>query len=236
MAAVVRLWAPPPMGSWLLRRARPWNKLETYLFLFGTGVMNESHRREHLIDTAIALFSERGYHASGIDTILEKAGVSKKTLYRHFRSKDELILAALKKYDGVFRNDVMRQVEARADAPRDRLLALFDVAAEWFAQDVFFGCMFINAIGEYSRPDTPIRRACQEFKALMRRYIEDLCSEMGASDPAGLADELALLFEGATVTAQVSQGGARAAAVAKSAAAILIDHAMAAAERPSPAA
>jgi AcrR family transcriptional regulator len=196
--------------------------------------MGGSQRREQLIDTAIALFSERGYHASGIDTILEKAGVSKKTLYRHFRSKDELILAALKKYDGLFRNNFMRQVEERADAPRDRLLAVFDVAAEWFAENTFFGCMFINAIGEYSEPDTPIRRVCKEFKALMRRYIEDQCAAMGAPDPAGLADELALLLEGATVTAQVSQDGARAASVAKTAAAALIDRAMDGAGRPSP--
>lgn len=188
--------------------------------------MSQSQRREHLIDTAIALFAERGYHATGIDTILEKSGVSKKTLYRHFRSKDELILAALRKYDGLFRNSFMRQVEDSAEAPRDRLLAVFDVAAAWFEQNTFYGCMYINAVGEYAEPDTPIRQACKDFKALIRRYIEGLCVEAQVPNPADLADELALLFEGAIVTAQVSQSRSRAARVAKTAAAALITQAM----------
>lgn len=177
--------------------------------------MSVSQRREHLVDTAINLFAEHGYHATGIDMILAEAGVSKKTLYRHFRSKEELILAALRKYDGLFRNDFMRQVEARADDPADRLLAIFDVAADWFEQRNFYGCIFINAIGEYSAADSPIRQACKDFKALMRRYVEDLCQALDVADPAGLADELAMLLEGAIVTAQVSQQRARAALVAR---------------------
>ncbi|WP_282605561.1 TetR/AcrR family transcriptional regulator [Pelagibius sp. Alg239-R121] len=188
--------------------------------------MTVPQRREHLIDTAIELFAEHGYHATGIDTILAKSGVSKKTLYRHFRSKDELILAALKKYDGLFRNGFMRQVEERAETPHDRLLAIFDVAAAWFEQNNFYGCMYINAIGEYSDPDTPIRQVCREFKSLMRRYIEDLCGEMGAADPASLAEELALLLEGAIVTAQVSQQKSHAAKIAKTAATALMAQAM----------
>lgn len=189
--------------------------------------MGLSQRREVLVDTAIELFGEHGYHATGIDLILEKAGVSKKTLYRHFRSKDELILAVLKKYDGLFRNNFMRQVESRAETPQDRLLAVYDVAAEWFEQNNFFGCMFINAIGEYSEGDTPIRQVCKDFKGLMRGYIEGLCRAAGVPDTAGLADELALLLEGAIVTAQVSQKRRQAAQVAKTAAAALIAQALA---------
>lgn len=188
--------------------------------------MQTSSRREHLIDTAIALFSENGFHGTGIDTILEVAGVSKKTLYRHFRSKDELILACLRKYDGLFRNNFMRQVEALADTPRGRLLGLFDVAEQWFKQNNFYGCMFINAVGEYSEADTPIREVCRDFKAMIRGYIRSLCEQAGATDPEMLADELALLFEGATVTAQVSQDRSRAARVAKTAATALIDQAL----------
>lgn len=183
-------------------------------------------RREHLIDTAIELFAEHGYHATGIDRILAESGVSKKTLYRHFRSKDELILAALKKYDGLFRNGFMRQVEARAEDPYSRLLAVYDVAADWFEQNNFYGCMYINAVGEFSEADTPIRQVCREFKSLMRRYIEDLCRAAGAEDPPELAEELALLLEGAIVTAQVSEQRTRAARVAKTAATALIAQAM----------
>jgi hypothetical protein len=105
-------------------------------------------------------------------------------------------------------------------------LAVYDVAAEWFEQNKFFGCMFINAIGEYSEGDTPIRQVCKEYKRLMRGYIEDLCRAAGAPDAAGLADELALLLEGAIVTAQVSQQRPRAAQVAKTAATALIAQAL----------
>jgi len=187
--------------------------------------MAAKSRREHLIKTAVELFSERGYHATGIDTILATAGVSKKTLYNHFRSKDELILAALRHYDGLFRNGFMRQVEAEATVPRDRLLAVFDVSERWFASDKFYGCMFINAIGEYSEPESPIREVCKEFKKLMRAYLRELAAAAGAKDPAALADELALLLEGATVTAQVS-GDRRAAQTAKRIANTIIEQAL----------
>jgi AcrR family transcriptional regulator len=196
--------------------------------------MPTSERREHLIDTAIGLFAKHGFHATGIDRILEESGVSKKTLYRHFRSKDELILAALKKYDGLFRNGFMRQVEERAETPRDRLLAVFDVAEAWFRQNNFYGCMFINAIGEHSAADTPIRQVCKDFKAMMRGFLHELCIEAAVPDPPGLAEELALLLEGAIVTAQVSQDRHRAAQVAKTAAAALIELAVSQPKAPDP--
>ncbi|MCG8463597.1 MAG: TetR/AcrR family transcriptional regulator [Xanthomonadales bacterium] len=184
-------------------------------------------RRQHLIEVAIDLFNQYGYHATGIDLILEKAKVSKRTLYVHFRSKDELILAALRHYDGLFRNHFMTQVEKTAKTPVERLLAVYQVAQEWFMQNNFYGCMFINAIGEYSATDSAIRQVCKEFKALIRDYIEGLCAELAAPDPAGLAEELGLLFEGAIVTAQVSQQKSRAAQTAKTAATALIDNALA---------
>ncbi|MFT5349593.1 MAG: AcrR family transcriptional regulator [Planctomycetota bacterium] len=164
-----------------------------------------SSKREQLINTATKLYAERGYHATGIDTILAESGIAKKTLYNHFRKKEELILAVLRQQDGEFRNYFMRQVETQAQNPKDRLLAIFDVAEQWFSQKNFFGCMFINAIGEYSGKDTPIRDACREYKKLMRDYIQSLAEDAGASDPTALADELALLLEGAIVTAQVSE-------------------------------
>jgi AcrR family transcriptional regulator len=167
--------------------------------------MKQSKRREHLIDTAIGLFYERGYHATGIDRILSEAGVSKKTLYTHFRSKEELILAALRKYDGLFRNDFMRRVDRKGATSREKLIAIFDVAEELFSQKRFFGCMFINAVGEYAEEDSPIRAIGKQFKRSIRDYIRELCVQAGAKAPDTLADQLALLFEGATVTAQVSR-------------------------------
>ena len=80
-------------------------------------------RRDHLVDTALELFIRDGFHATGIDKILAESGVAKMTLYKHFKSKDELILSALRRRDERFRNWFMRAVESRAQAPRQRLLA-----------------------------------------------------------------------------------------------------------------
>ena len=83
-------------------------------------------RRDHLVDTALEMFCRDGFHATGIDKILAHAGVAKMTLYNHFRSKDELILAALRRRDEKFRNWFMRAVERLGKTPRNRLLAIFD--------------------------------------------------------------------------------------------------------------
>ena len=182
-------------------------------------------KREQLIQTAVKLFAKNGFHATGVDTIAEESDVTKRTLYAHFRSKEELVLAALRQYDGVFRNEFMRRVEESAKTPRGQLLAVFDVAEQWFQQNNFYGCMFINAVGEYSEEATPIRQVCCEFKTLVKGYIQELCRKAGAADPDRLAEELALLFEGAIVTAQVSQN-AKAAQIAKRASKALIEKAI----------
>ena len=179
-------------------------------------------KREQLIETAVELFSQHGIHATGIDRIVEQSGVTKKTLYAHFRSKEELVLAALRHYDGQFRQSFMRQVEAKGGTPKTRLLAVFDVAELWFRQNNFYGCMFINAVGEHSEADTPLRHVCHEFKQMMGGFIRDLCEKEGVRNPEALADEIALLLEGAIVTAQVSNKP-EAARIAKRAAKVLIE-------------
>lgn len=184
--------------------------------------MPRPSRRDDVINTAIELFSKHGFNGTGVDMIMREAKVSKKTMYSYFRSKDELILATLQHYDGLFRNNFMKQVEKLATKPEEKLLAMFDVAKSWFMQDNFFGCMFINAIGEYSASDTPLRQICKHFKTQMRGFIKEVCIEAGAKDADGLADELALLLEGAIVTAQVSNR-TNAAKIAKNAALVIMN-------------
>ncbi len=182
-------------------------------------------KREELIQAALELFRKNGVHATGIDAIVEQSGVTKKTLYAHFRSKEELVLAVLRQYDGMARNELMRRVENGGKTPKARLLAIFDFAERWFQQSNFYGCLFINTIGEYSDDDTPIRKICQDYKKLVKDYIFSLCEQTGSSNPQELAEELALLLEGATVTAQVSQNP-RIANIAKRAAKVLIEKAI----------
>jgi AcrR family transcriptional regulator len=184
-----------------------------------------SGKRQDLVDTAIELFSAHGFHATGIDRIAEEANVSKKTMYHHFRSKEELIIAALKQHDGMFRNGFMNAVDKQADSAYERLLAVFDVAQAWFSDNKFFGCMFINAIGEYSERNTAIKQVCKEFKRLMRAYIEELAIEAEIPHAQHVAASLAILLEGSIVTAQVSDTP-DSAATARDAAKVLIDNAL----------
>lgn len=186
----------------------------------------KSSRRQDLIDSAIGLFNEQGFHATGIELILDKTRMSKKTLYTYFRSKEELVLAALRHYDSRFRNDFMGKVDKASPSAEGRLLAIYDVAEAWFAQKDFFGCLFITVASEYPDRSSPIRQTSYEFKRLMRLYIKSLCDQLDISDPAGLADELSLLFEGATVTAQIS-GTSQAAQVAKKMARTMLAEALA---------
>ena len=164
-----------------------------------------SGKRDHLIDTALELFYRDGFHATGIDRILETAGVARMTLYNHFKSKDELIVAVLRRRDEKFRNWFMRRVENQSSRPEDRLLAIYDALEEWFAGKEFCGCMFINAAAEFGDPDNPAHKVAAEHKQLMRRYLGEVASETGVSDAASLADELMLLMEGAIVMAYVAE-------------------------------
>ncbi len=183
-----------------------------------------SEKRQELIGAAIELFASHGFHGTGIDRIAEHAKVSKKTMYHHFRSKEELIVAALRYQDSLFRNHFIRAVEQAASTPYDRLLAVFDVAHDWFLQRDFYGCIFINAISEYADRNSSIREACKEYKRQMRDYIEEITRSLDVHDPDRLAAELAILLEGSIVTAQVSQLP-EAAHTAKQAARTLIDNA-----------
>lgn len=178
-------------------------------------------KREQLIQTAQKLFARNGFHAVGIDTILEESGVAKRTLYNHFRSKDDLILAVLRYYDERFRNQFIKSVEKRSGTPRGRLLALFDVAEDWFAQGDFFGCMFVGATGEFPEEGTAIRNICREFKKLLQNYIEQLAAQARLEHPRQLAEQLLLLLEGAITMAQINNSPV-SARQAKNAAKVLI--------------
>ena len=180
-------------------------------------------RREHLLQTAIAVFNRDGFHAAGIDRILAEAGVAKMTLYNHFRSKEDLILAALRRRDEDFRNWFARTVEARAADPVARLYAMFDVLGEWFRDPDFRGCTFINAAAEYGDHSDPIHAAVAEHKRLVESYIETLARAAGAREPVQLARSLMLLMEGAIVVAHAQGNVEKVAADARRAAESLIE-------------
>ena len=188
--------------------------------------MPAKSKREQIVAEALKLFYRDGFTATGVDRIISEAGVSKKTLYNHFKSKDELVLVTLRKRDELFRNNIMRETERLSSTARERLLSIFDAHDAWFREKTFSGCMFINASAEFSAQDDPCHVICAEHKRLVRDYIQELAQQAGASNPRGLARQLNLLLEGAIVEAYVS-GNEDAAQVAKSMAKVFVDQACA---------
>ena len=185
-------------------------------------------KREQLVETALELFCQGGFHATGIDRILAESGVAKMTLYNHFKSKDELILAALRLRDERFRNSFMQKVERKTSDPVQRLLAIFDVLGEWCSSKGFTGCTFINASAEFSGHDDPIHQAAAEHKRLLLNFIRQLTEAAGVDKPGVLAEQLNILMDGAVVTVQVT-GECKITRRARSAAEVLIRAAMPAA-------
>jgi AcrR family transcriptional regulator len=157
--------------------------------------------------------------------ILTEAGVSRKTLYYHFDSKDDLILEALKQRDRDFCTHLATQVENRADEPWEQVLAIFDVVGEWFLDESFFGCTFINASAEFSQKDDPCRLVCASHKQKIHEYVLDLTRRAGVESPSIIATQLCILMEGSIVQAHVL-GDKNAAASARDLAETILSQAV----------
>ncbi len=181
---------------------------------------------DRLLNHASTIFEAKGFNAVGIDLLLAEAGVAKMSLYKHFKSKDGLVLAALRRRDQRFRETFAALVEARASEPRARMLAVFDVLSRWFERDDFRGCIFLNAAAEFPEANGPIRRAVAEHKAWLREYLGSLARAAGAPDPPTLAAELAVLVDGAIARAHAA-GEADAATTARRAAEAIVRSAFA---------
>ncbi len=160
-------------------------------------------KRDELIDAAMTVFYRHGFHASGLDKVLQEGGISRMTLYNHFKSKDELIVAALRRREEMFRNTLMKFVEKASSDPIERILAVFDCLEQWFTAKDFCGCMFINASAEFSDPKSPVRRVAADHKKDVEQYLHKLCKEAGLKTPKDVASQLCLLVEGAIVWAHV---------------------------------
>jgi len=161
-----------------------------------------SQARERVLTAAYDLFSRQGVRAVGIDTIIARADVAKMTFYRHFHSKDELVLAFLQRREQLWTREWLEtQVESRAAGPRDRLLAIFDVFDEWFQRDDFEGCSFINVLLEMFEPGNPVRRATTAHLANIRVFLRALAVAAGVSDSDDFARKWHVLMKGSIVAA-----------------------------------
>lgn len=167
-------------------------------------------RKQHLVDTALILFNQHGYHATGIDLILAQSKVSKATLYKHFRSKDELILAVLQQRHTQILVMIKAKVEEAKQAGSSAVLAIFDALHQWFNGDDFYGCNFINASAEYADAQDPIHA----FAAQHKQAVIDLIKTQLSAEDKTKAEQIGLLVEGAIVMAH-TRGAKHSARMAK---------------------
>lgn len=179
--------------------------------------------RERVLRAATELFQAEGVRAVGVDTIVERAGVAKMTLYKHFPSKEVLVEAFLETCDQQWREALARRVEELSPNPATRPLAVFDALEEWFRQPDFRGCPSINTAMETPASVSGVRRGCRRHKEAIRRMMVGWCAEAGLAAPKreAVADQLLLLYEGAVVSA-VIWGGSESARRAKGAAEVLL--------------
>lgn len=180
-----------------------------------------ARKREQLLVTAIRLFNRHGYHATGVDRLMVETGIAKTTLYRHFGSKEGLIVAALGRVDEDAREELRAFVETATDDPTERLLATFDQLGLWLEDAEFKGCPFVAAAGEYAGATDPVFQQARLHKALTLAYFEELVRAARLPEPRRLARQLVILHEGAMAFAQVL-GPAGVAATAKRAAEAII--------------
>ena len=164
--------------------------------------MSSTHRPdERLLETAYELFSARGVRDVGVDELVERAGVAKATLYRHFSSKDELILAFLQLREERWTMGWLEEsVRARGGTPDERLLTVFDLFDEWFREPDYAGCPFIKVLVEMG-PGHPAGAASIEHMNTIRKLLTELATDAGFRDPDGLALSLHLLLSGSIIQA-----------------------------------
>ena len=184
---------------------------------------SERSPRERLLSAASELFYERGVHTVGIDTIIERAGVAKASLYNAFGSKDGLVRAYLEARHEARRGRLTAEIEGHDD-PKERLLAIFDVLATTVAQPGFRGCAFANAVAE-SELDSAAADVTRNVRRWLLDTLIELTTELGVGDPAGLARQLTLLYDGALAQSRLDPTAA-AAQAAKAAANELVDAAL----------
>ncbi|MBI3153240.1 MAG: TetR/AcrR family transcriptional regulator [Chloroflexi bacterium] len=177
--------------------------------------------KNQLLETAARLFFPNGYRAIGVDTISAESGIGKMTLYRHFESKDDLIVAYLQDSNAKFWKEFEKATHD-ASSPREKLVAFFQALSHYAADPNCYGCPFLNVATEYPDLDYPGHKVALEHKQTVRQRFRDLAVEAGARDPNMLADQLFLLMDGAYMAARMF-GTKNPASHVASAAKTLID-------------
>lgn len=183
-----------------------------------------TNTRVRLLETAGDLFYRHGFQAVGLDQVLTEVGITKTAFYKHFESKDDLIVAVLDQRDRADVAEAIAEMRKRGgDDPKARVLAFFDLLGEWFAQPEFRGCLFMNAATEFPWPNHPIHQAAAAHARNLSAEIAKPLTEAGLAEPSRLATQVMLLVSGA-IAARHTAGQNDAAAAARTAAEMLLNN------------
>lgn len=177
--------------------------------------------RERILAAASELFCRFGINAIGVDAIIEDAGTAKATLYKIFGSKEALVREVLKREGEAWRAQLFSALDKHDGPPEEKLLAIFDVLEAWFSDPKYYGCPFINAVGEHDKLDDSIREITLMHKKNVLGRIEQLAAQCGVAEPEALAHEFAVIIDGAIVAALITRDPATAAVARRSAEAVL---------------
>jgi AcrR family transcriptional regulator len=178
--------------------------------------------RERIVRTAHDLFVRHGMAAVGVDRIVEEAGVSKTTLYRHFRGKEQLVLAVLDLRERLWAVEWLEaEVTRRARTPRARLLAIFDAFDDWFRTADYEGCLFTDALLESHDRKSAVAAMSIEKRAHVRLWVRGLAEAAGIAEPDPFAAQWQMLMTGALIAA--GEGNVEAAQRAQEVGRLLLD-------------
>ena len=159
---------------------------------------------ERVLEIASELFYGEGINTVGVDRIAAEADASKATLYAHFGSKDGLVAAYLDRRAALSREQLKAHLDSQADA-REQLLNVFESLVDWYSQDDFRGCHFIHAGSELTDPEHPAVIVTKRHRRWVKNLFAELSEALGAPDPQMLAAQLLMLYDGATVAADLDR-------------------------------
>jgi AcrR family transcriptional regulator len=166
----------------------------------------ESQKRRQIVEAAFKLFKARGFYATGVDLIMQTASVSKRTLYKYFPTKNDLIVAVLDYYRTTYAEHLNQILHQKDNSSREKILAIFEDAKQWFEDINFHGCLAVNAMGEFSGKDQAIENSCIRFKRWEIEVLQTLSKDIDSKQPDELAYKLFVLLEGMSSIAQVTKG------------------------------
>ncbi|MCB8881065.1 TetR/AcrR family transcriptional regulator [Acidisoma cellulosilytica] len=190
-------------------------------------------KKLEIIEWASERFYEGGFHATGIDSVMAGSGISKRTVYKYFSSKEALIEAVLDHYGSDIVDELFTPARAAGHDPRRQIMAFFDIRKAMIDENPIRGCLGIKASQEYVGKHDGIAERGKNAAAYVERAFIDLCEQTGLADPVNLGKQISILFQGSLLLSQVF-GDSAPFVAARAAVASLLNHAAVPSRRPGP--